>query len=163
MVKFLINLYDDDIDNEGEDKIEFRQHEKISTKSINLVQYFMNLIWDEQAELHSDYLKFLGITCILHNKGVTLNQENIYKLYKKYTSVRSVIKFDSYFMSGDLILPKFDLSQEEKKKFENDVSSQLLFVSQLAYDRNFLWKKELTPHFSRHYLLKNIWNNRNLT
>ena len=47
----------------------------------------MNLIWDESATLKSDYLKFLRNVCKLGNKGVTLNQENIYKLFKKYSSI----------------------------------------------------------------------------
>ena len=33
-----------------------------------------------------------------------------------------------------------------------------MFFSALAYGRNFLWRNELIPHFSNHYLLENIWN-----
>ncbi len=33
-----------------------------------------------------------------------------------------------------------------------------MFFAELAFGRNFLWRKELIPHFSHHYLLENIWN-----
>jgi len=68
----------------------------------------MNLIWDESATLKSDYMKFLRNVCKYGSKGVTLNQENIYKLYKTYTSIRNEIRFDKYFKSGSLKLPAED-------------------------------------------------------
>lgn len=33
-----------------------------------------------------------------------------------------------------------------------------MFFSELAYGRNFLWRKELIPHFSSHYLLEHFWD-----
>jgi len=33
-----------------------------------------------------------------------------------------------------------------------------MFFAGLSFGRNFLWRKELIPHFSNHYLLENIWN-----
>jgi hypothetical protein len=34
-------------ENHPEEGVNFRQHEKITSKPINLIQYFMNLIWEE--------------------------------------------------------------------------------------------------------------------
>lgn len=75
-----------------EDPVIFRQHDKITSKPINLINYFMNLIWDDTAYLHSNYLNFLRTTCKVNNKSITLNQENIYKLFKNYSSDRMKIK-----------------------------------------------------------------------
>ena len=32
----------------------------------------------------------------------------------------------------------------------------------MSYKRNYLWRKELIPHFSNYYLLDNIWNKHSL-
>ena len=63
----------------------------------------MNIIWDLKAINKSDYLRFLSCVCSVSDKGININQENIYKLYKCYTSKRAVIKFDEYFKSGSLV------------------------------------------------------------
>ena len=96
MIKFLINLYDDDA-NQGagtEDRISFRQNEKISSKPVNLIQYFMNLISDQTALFNPEYQKFLKNICKYRDKGMNLNQENIYKLFKKHSAIREQIRFD---------------------------------------------------------------------
>lgn len=86
-VKILINLYEneeDDIKAQLSDRIQFKQHEKITSKPINLIVYFINLIWDDEAINNSDYLAFLSSVCRYQNEAVSINQENIFKLYKKY-------------------------------------------------------------------------------
>ena len=62
----------------------------------------MNLIWDREAVNRASYLRFLTCTCRFDMQGVSLNQENIFKLFKKYNSIRPEIKFDEYFKSGAL-------------------------------------------------------------
>lgn len=54
-VQIIINLYENDNDKQGnnnndEEKMPFRQHEKITTKPINLIMFFMNLIWDKTSK-----------------------------------------------------------------------------------------------------------------
>lgn len=97
-VKIMINLFDDSIADaaggSGDNKIPFRQHEKITSKPVNLIVFFMNLVWDEHSHQKSYYLKFLRSVCRFHTKGISLNQENIFKLYKNYTKIRSVIRYD---------------------------------------------------------------------
>lgn len=173
VVKFLINLYDEEEDAAGgaadadtSEKIQFRQHEKISSRPVNLIQYFMNLMWDDTAIHTPEYLKFLSSICRFDERGVSKNQENIYKLFKKYNSVRPKIKFDQYFKSGQLRLPEIDEKLDywtQLQEFQTKMSEQLTFFSQLSYGRNFLWKKELIPHFSNNYLLQNFWNEKQLS
>jgi uncharacterized protein YktA (UPF0223 family) len=50
--------------------------------------YFVNLIWDDEAQNNSDYLKFLRSVCRFNEEGININQENIFKLYKRYNDVK---------------------------------------------------------------------------
>jgi len=75
-VKFLINLYDGNpttyLQNKDE-KIVFAQHEKLTCKPINLVNFFVNLLWDNKAVNKSDYMRFLRSICTFKHKGITIN------------------------------------------------------------------------------------------
>lgn len=51
----------------------------------------MNLIWDKTSENRPSYLRFLSTICRVEDRGISLNQENIFKLYKKYNAVRKEI------------------------------------------------------------------------
>ena len=66
-IKILINLYESEPRQDElvvvEEKIQFKQHEKITSKPINLINYLINLIWDDEAINNSDYLKFLRSVC----------------------------------------------------------------------------------------------------
>ena len=105
VIKFLINLYEDDAElMGGEERMVFRQNEKITSKPVNLIQYFMNLIADKGATLKPEYQNFLLSICKFGNIGINMNQENIYKLFKKYQAIRDEIKFDKYFKTGQLKL-----------------------------------------------------------
>jgi uncharacterized protein YktA (UPF0223 family) len=53
-----------------------------------LINYFVNLIWDDEAWNNSDYLKFLRSVSRYQNESITLNQENLFKLYKRYNDVK---------------------------------------------------------------------------
>lgn len=83
-VKFLINLYDGNPMQYKElaknTRVEFAQHEKLTCKPINLINFFMNLLWDDLAPNNSQYMKFLTSICYFKNKGITINQENIFKV-----------------------------------------------------------------------------------
>ena len=57
----------------------------------------MNLLWDHTAWHKKDYLKFLSSVCVFNDKGFSINQENIYKLYKKYNQRKVVINHEKYF------------------------------------------------------------------
>lgn len=70
----------------------------------------MNLIWEENSLQKSNYLRFLRSLCRIEDKGIALNQENIFKVYKKYTKIRNVIRYDQYFKSGSIKLP--EISQD---------------------------------------------------
>lgn len=59
----------------------------------------MNLSSDKNAIYKSDYLNFLLSICKYKNQGINLNQENIYKKFKKYSSIRAKLKFDKYFQT----------------------------------------------------------------
>ena len=82
----------------------------------------MNLIWDPTAIYNSDHLKLLRSICKIGNKGVTLNQENIYKLFKKYSQQKAVIRFDEYFKSGALKLPLDEWTKEQIETWQIQVS-----------------------------------------
>lgn len=95
-VKFLINLYDGNLkqyqQKSKEKKIDFAQHEKLTCKPINLINFFVNLLWDEKAMNKADYMNFLSSICTYKSKGITINQENIFKLFKKFTSFKKPLK-----------------------------------------------------------------------
>ena len=57
----------------------------------------MNLMWDESAKNKHDYFRFLSSVCTYMDHGISINQENIYKLYKKYNEIRLVIDHEKYF------------------------------------------------------------------
>ena len=77
IIKFLINLYDgntyDSPEQEAREHIEFRQHEKIVAKPVNLINYFMNLMWDQSAFNKPDYLRFLSSVCTDDDRSVSIN------------------------------------------------------------------------------------------
>ncbi|EGR27735.1 MIR domain protein [Ichthyophthirius multifiliis] len=156
-VKFLINLYDGNPRKYKESKefrkIPFTQHEKLNCRPINLLNYFMNLIWDDKALRKADYLRFLSDICIYKDKGITINQENIFKLYKKFSCMKNDLNQENIFsQNGELIKPA---SLQEW----NLISQQLIFYSNLSKGRNFLWKQELQGQFRKDLLFKQIWVN----
>ena len=60
-IKILINLYNG---HGAHENAKFKHHEKIVQKPVNLINYMINLIWDEQANNNADYLKFLSCICM---------------------------------------------------------------------------------------------------
>lgn len=52
----------------------------------NLLNFFMDLVYDSEAPLQADYYRFLSSICKFKNDGISLNQENIFKLYKAMQS-----------------------------------------------------------------------------
>lgn len=74
-IKIMINLFEEDElgDKRKDEIIPFRQHEKITSKPVNLIVFFMNLIWDDKLNQKSNYLKFLRSICRYQNKGISLN------------------------------------------------------------------------------------------
>jgi hypothetical protein len=155
MIKFLINLYDgvsyDGAETAAAEHIEFRQHEKLTSKPVNLINYFMNLVWDETAPNKPDYIHFLAQVCTVNGqRGVSINQENIFKLFKKYNSVRKEIDYEKYFRKDGITLSK----SEAEVRY---VGALLDFFAQLSFDRNFLWKQELDLVFDENYLVSNVW------
>ena len=99
----------------------------------------MNIIWDDSAQHKKDYLRFLASICITSDhKGISINQENIYKLYKKYNQMKVVIDHERYFVDYALINTN-NLGNQEREI----LSEQLNFYGSLSYGRNFLWKNEL--------------------
>ena len=65
----------------------------------------MNLLWDNEAENKQGYLRFLSSVCTVQDRGISINQENIYKLFKKYSAVKKVIDYDQFFGREKLKIP----------------------------------------------------------
>ncbi|KRW98864.1 MIR motif [Pseudocohnilembus persalinus] len=175
-VKFLINLHDGNQYDKREEvrkeqHINFRQHEKLIVKPVNLIQFFMNLIWDAGEDLKlflknhnknshdlpqipnniKSYLDFLSAICRFEDKGISLNQEIIYKFYKTYSSVRKVLSV-KYFDDQYINLLGNKPEQVESLK------SLMKFYSDLAYGRNFLWKDYLQEKFNEKQIYNQIWD-----
>jgi len=70
-----------------------------TSKPMNLMNYFMDMIYND-APLKADYYRFLSSICKFKNDGLSLNQENIFKLYKS----RSQLADDPSFVN---IIDKF--------------------------------------------------------
>ncbi len=45
-----------------------------------------------------------------------------------------------------------------KNIFNIFLQKNVKIIINSKYGRNFLWRKELIPHFSAHYLFENFWN-----
>ena len=52
-------------------------------KPLNLINYFMNLLLSPEAYNKAEYLKFLSSICNIGDKGISVNQEIIYKFFVK--------------------------------------------------------------------------------
>jgi hypothetical protein len=102
-IKVLINLYEKDptppqqpimsltqsqyqqpVQTPNPNQIAFKTHEKIRQKPLNLINFFFNILWDENSPNKEEYLRFLRSICRHYNQSVQINQENLYKLYKKF-------------------------------------------------------------------------------
>ena len=100
----------------------------------------MNLLWDLEAPLRSMYLYFLRNICKAKNKPITINQENIYKLYKIFSGKKSMISINDYFNNG-----LFNQYLEgEHKKFAQELMN---FFADLSFGRNHVWKNYLLSYF----------------
>ena len=168
LLKILINLYDGN-NNQGNEQVKFKQHEKIVSKPVNLINYMINLIWDDEAQNNADYLNYLSQICQTPGASLKLIQENIYKLYKKYndkfpklgveTKADDVKQADGTFRlmskAGQLIMP--EECRPDKPIFQF-IMEQLNFFASVALQRNYLWRKELSSQFEKSFLFRNIWN-----
>lgn len=76
----LINIIDSE---KGTDRNPgfFLKQDKLITKPINLMNFFMNLLWDKEKGIKPDYLRFMRSLCRFQGKGVNINQEMMFKLY----------------------------------------------------------------------------------
>lgn len=61
------------------------KQDKLTNKPMNLLNFFMNLLWDPSTTIKQEYLRFLRCLCKVQDKGVNINQEMIYKLYNCMT------------------------------------------------------------------------------
>ena len=77
----LINIIDNEKGLLGEERVKFSKQDKLTSKPINLMNFFMNLIWDPNTTIKQEYVKFLRCICRMHDKAVNINQEMIFKLY----------------------------------------------------------------------------------
>ena len=48
---------------------------------MNLINYYMNLIWDGESTIKQEYMRFLRCLCKFGDRGININQEMIFKLY----------------------------------------------------------------------------------
>lgn len=133
----------------------------------------MNLIWDDSAPIRSHYLDFLSAICKNGENGMSLNQENVYKLYKTYNNIREVLNVDIFEnnmdeqqlkelqekelnlgeLQGSVI--RYDKKKQQTLSKEIKTEEQMLytanlikFYSSVSYGRNFLWKEELKGYFN---------------
>jgi len=79
----LINIIDSKqkFTDKNEKKVIVSKQDKLTSKPMNLMNFYMNLIWDSKTIIKQDYLKFLQNLCKYEEKGVNINQEMIFKLY----------------------------------------------------------------------------------
>ena len=74
----LINI----IDKEKNDApLKFSKQDKLTSKPMNLINYYMNLIWDGESTIKQEYMRFLRCLCKFGERGININQEMIFKLY----------------------------------------------------------------------------------
>ncbi|CAD8168125.1 unnamed protein product [Paramecium pentaurelia] len=170
-IKILINLYQFD---DKEEQMEIKQHEKIIKKPVPLIEYFINLLWDDEAKNNSYYLKFLRNVCSHQEFPIQINQENIYKLYKKNNTKQPKLGVETKAeesksndgtvrltsKAGQLIIPQDcdirDINKSSRDKFMY-IIEQLTFFSEVTLGRNYSWKNELGAQFEKSFLFRNIW------
>ena len=64
----------------------------------------MDLLYEDNAPLKANYYKFLSSICKLENKGLSLNQENLYKLFKTQKISNGRMQFKQKFQNGIQII-----------------------------------------------------------
>lgn len=78
----LINIIDNNQDkNKKKVDVGLIKQDKLTNKPINLLNFFMNLIWEPKTNIKEEYLKFLRRLSRFKDKGININQEMIFKLY----------------------------------------------------------------------------------
>lgn len=129
----------------------------------NLLNYFIDLIDDNDAPLKADYFRFLSSTCKFRNNSVYQNQSKIYKLFTSSSIMKLVgklkdrielptnkqqviISYVSHVALIEYLLQKF-----------LQLYHELTFLSDVTFGRNFQWLRELAGYFKFDYLLDNIW------
>lgn len=72
---------------------------------MNLIQFFMLRLWNKASPIRADYFRFLRSLCKFGQEGVSLNQEIIYKLYKKMSAQKPGFRLNEYVSErGELML-----------------------------------------------------------
>ncbi|CAK81479.1 unnamed protein product (macronuclear) [Paramecium tetraurelia] len=144
-VKVLINFYEKDVGIQQEVSIPVKVHDRIITRPINIIQYFFNLMIDDTAKNNEHYLRFLRHLCRYKNNAISINQENLFKLYKKYSKQTKLLHIETN--NGCII--------DKEISFQYEL---LQFFSEVSYGRNYLWQAELSPLFEKEILINQIWN-----
>ncbi|CAD8131502.1 unnamed protein product [Paramecium pentaurelia] len=144
-VKVLINFYEKDAGLQQDVSIPVKIHDRIITRPINIIQYFFNLIIDDTAKNNEHYLRFLRHICRYKNIAISINQENLFKLYKKYNKQTKLLQIETN--NGCII--------DKEISFQYEL---LQFFSEVSYGRNYLWQAELSPLFEKDILINQIWN-----
>jgi len=74
----------------------------------NLIHFFMLSLWNRDSPIRADYFRFLRSICKFGDDGVSLNQELIYKLYKKMSAERPGFRLNEYISEkGELVLQQY--------------------------------------------------------
>ena len=78
----LINIIDSSENSDSRaEKVSFSKQDKLTSKPMNLLNFYMNLIWDPNTTIKQEYVKLVRSLCKFQEKGVNINQEMIFKLY----------------------------------------------------------------------------------
>lgn len=138
--------------------------------------FFMKQTEDNQEfNKNMNYLRLFRSICKFKNKGISVNQEQIFRLFKQ----RSIFK-QSLLLNMKVIKSKLQITSpkgrieylEAMKVDKNDqidpetpegytlnyLIEQIKFYSDLALSRNFLWKNELDQIFPILYVVGKIFS-----
>jgi len=78
----LINIIDKENTKENSDnKLKFSKQDKLTSKPMNLINFYINMIWENDGTNKQEYLRFLRCLCKNGEMNININQEIIYKLY----------------------------------------------------------------------------------
>ncbi|EGR30288.1 MIR domain protein [Ichthyophthirius multifiliis] len=133
----------------------------------NVVVYLLNLFQYQKKFIH--LLKFFRQICKFDNKGISINQELIYKFLQSQENLENkmflLIKINSqnqlevqidknlYIINEEICGKNIKINSEIQYLIE-----QINFYADLSLSRNYLWNKYLEKKFPIQFILQTIFN-----
>ncbi|CAD8210359.1 unnamed protein product [Paramecium octaurelia] len=126
----------------------------------NIVLFYKKLV--EESQNSKDYIEFFRTICKYNNKGLSVNQETIFKKCQENPKFNNALFWTITCTDNQMLIEKdvdkktmFQLNKEELDSFV----AQLRLYSDLALSRNFQWKGILEKKFPKQFTFEQIFNN----